>query len=171
MSALSSQAGAWPVLASTMQTSAPGSAEVRNWKRYRYDMDHFTVAFPAEPATNGNDSKSGTRYFCTLSNGNLAYFVEKAELPADLNKSSQQVLDDYIQGSAKAVKAQVKSSNPITLHGNPGREFTLENDTMILQFRVYLVQRSLYQVLVAATKDLAPGAEVQRFQSSFDLLQ
>ena len=150
--------------------SAPHSRDAHDWKRYRYNVDGFTVEFPAEPQTQPNDSKTGTRYVASLDNGNLAYFVEAAVLPANLNKSSLQVFDDYINGVIKGTRSQVKYSKDISLHGNPGREFTLENETLVFQFRLYIVQNKLYQVLVVAMKDQADSAEAERFHSSFDLL-
>jgi hypothetical protein len=156
--------------APTNQVSAPHSRDAHDWKRYRYNVDGFTVEFPAEPHTAQHDSKTGTRYFASLDNGNLAYFVEAAVLPADLNKSSMQLFDDYISGAAKGTKSQIKYSKDISLHGNPGREATLENETLVLQFRLYVVQHKLYQVLVVAMKDQADSAETEHFQSSFDLL-
>jgi hypothetical protein len=153
-----------------VQVSERQSQDPHNWKRYRYDVDGFTAEFPAEPKTKENDSKTGTRYFSALDNGNLAYFVEAALLPDNLHKTSQQIFDDYLQGAAKGVKAQVKSSSDVSLAGNPGREFTLENDTLVLRVRLYLVQRKLYQILVVGTRDLIAGAETERFQSSFELL-
>jgi hypothetical protein len=154
----------------TTQIANGESQNSRNWKHYRYDADGFAAEFPAEPQAKENDSKTGTRYFSQLENGNLAYFVEVALLPASLNKTSQQIFDDYVQGAAKGVKGQVKSSSDVSLAGNPGREFTIENDTMVLRVRLYLVQRRLYQILVVGTRDLIAGAETERFQSSFQLL-
>ncbi|HWG49896.1 MAG TPA: hypothetical protein VN669_09405 [Candidatus Acidoferrales bacterium] len=156
--------------AANAQTANGQSQNSRNWKHYRYDADGFTAEFPTEPQAKENDSKTGTRYFSQLENGNLAYFVEVALLPANLNKTSQQIFDDYRQGSAKAVKGQVKAVNDVSLAGNPGREFTIENDTMVLRVRLYVVQRRLYQILVVGTKDLINSAETERFQSSFQLL-
>ena len=141
-----------------------------NWKHYRYDADGFAAEFPSEPKTAMNDDKTGTRYFSSLNNGNLAYFVEVAVLPSDLNKTSQQVFDDYAAGAAKGTNTQLKSSNAITLRGNPGREFTLENDKMVLRVRLYLVQKRLYQVLVVVTKDIMDAAETDHFQRGFELL-
>ena len=146
-------------------------ADAHNWKRYRYDVDGFTIEFPAEPQAQPNDSKTGTRYIAALDNGNVVYLVEAAVLPSDLNKSSQQVLDDYVQGTARGIKGQLKESHPITLRGNPGRDFTLENERIILRGRVYLVQRTLYQLVAAATKELAAGTEAERFQNSFELVK
>lgn len=163
-------AKAWQTGPSSSPAVKPSTADAHNWKRYRYDVDGFAVEFPAEPKATANDSKTGTRYVVGLDNGNLAYLVEAAALPANLNKSSQQVLDDYVDGAAKGTKSQVKYSSAITLHGNPGREFTLENDTLILRFNIYLVQKTLYQVLVVATKELAATTEAARFQNSFELL-
>jgi hypothetical protein len=154
----------------TPQTSNTQVHDTHNWKRYRYDADGFTAEFPAEPQAKENDSKTGIRYFSQLENGNLAYFVEAALLPANLNKTSQQIFDDYVKGAANGVKGQVKSSTDVSLGGNPGREFTGENDKLVLHVRLYLVQRKLYQVLVAGTKDLITSAETERFQSSFELL-
>ena len=152
------------------QTANGQSQNSRNWKHYRYDADGFTAEFPTEPQAKENDSKTGTRYFSQLENGNLAYFVEVALLPANLNKTSQQIFDDYSQGSAKEVKGQVKAVSDVSLAGNPGREFTIENDTMVLRVRLYVVQRRLYQILVVGTKDLINSAETERFQNSFQLL-
>jgi hypothetical protein len=155
-------------------TTAPPSnrqsQDAHNWKRYRYDADGFTAEFPTEPQAKANESKTGTRYFSQLENGNLAYFVESALLPANLNKTSQQIFDDYVKGAANGVKGQVRGSSDVSLGGNPGREFTIENDTMVLRVRLYLVQRRLYQILVVGTKALINSAETERFQSSFELL-
>lgn len=147
------------------------AAGTHNWRRYHYDADGFTVEFPAEPQTKANGRRTGTRYIVALDNNKLAYLVEASALPSDSKKNSQQVLDDYLHGTVKGTKGQVKDSHAVTLRGNPGREFMLENDTMIFRGRVYLVQKTLYQVVVASTKDLAGVAEAERFQNSFDLLK
>jgi|SRR5712671_5775546 len=70
--------------------AATQSPTPRNWKRYHYDSDGFSVEFPAEPKATTNDNKSGTRYFTGMENDNLAYFAEVAQLPADLTKGTQQ---------------------------------------------------------------------------------
>jgi hypothetical protein len=154
----------------TAQAGPTQARDPHNWKLYRYDADGFAAEFPSEPKTTVNDSKTGTRYYSSLNNGNLAYFVEIAVLPSDLNKTSQQVFDDYVRGAANATKSQLKSSNAITLSGNPGREFTLENDKLVLQVRLYLVQKRLYQVLVAVTRDMIGAAETDHFRRGFQLL-
>jgi hypothetical protein len=166
-----SRATAWQMHISRPQAVTVFAADAHNWKRYRYDVDGFTVEFPAEPYTKPNNRRTGTRYVVSLDNNKIAYMVEASALPADLNKNSQQVLEDYLHGTVKGSKGQVKDSHPITLHGNPGREFILENETMIFRGRVYVVRKTLYQVLIASTRELAGGTEAERFQNSFDLLK
>ena len=143
----------------------------RAWKRYRYEVDGFSAEFPGEPKTTPNDGNTGTRYFTSLENDNLAYFVERAELPADLDKTPEQIFDGYAGGAANGTKSEIKSQKPISLRSYPGREFILESDTLIMTFRLYLQGKTLYQVLVVATKELAPGAETKRFLDSFEILK
>ena len=47
----------------------------------------------------------------------------------------------------------------------------MENDKMILRFRLYLLDKTIYQVLVVATKSMASRAETDRFFNSFELLK
>ena len=42
---------------------------------------------------------------------------------------------------------------------------------MFLRFRLILVGKKLYQLLVVATKDLMPGAEADRFLDAFQLIK
>lgn len=142
-----------------------------NWKRYSYAADNFTVEFPGEPQAKPNDSNTGTRYFTSMENDNFAYFVEKAELPADLNKTPDQIFEGYLGGAAKGTNSEVKSQKPISLNGHPGREFVLENDKMVLHFRLYLSGKTIYQVLVVASKSMASRAGTDRFFNSFALLK
>ncbi len=141
------------------------------WKRYRYDAEKFSVEFPAKPEAKANDSNTGTRYFTSLENDNFAYFVEKAELPADLKKTADEVFEGYVNGAAGGTNSKIKSQKPITLSGYPGREFVLESDTLIMQFRLYLLDKTLYQVLVVATKSMAARAETDRFLNSFEFIK
>jgi hypothetical protein len=154
-------------------SGAPAATQnpaARNWKRYHYDSDGFSVEFPAEPKATTNDNKSGTRYFTGMENDNLAYFAEVAQLPADLTKGTQQIFEDYAKGSAKETKSEMKSQKAISLRGYPGSEFVLESDTLFFHFRLYLVGKKLYQVLAVATKDRVASSEWNRFLDSFELL-
>ncbi len=160
---LASQSGGKPAA----PAQGPAGAD---WKTYKYVADNFSADFPAVPQAQPNDGKTGTRYFASLENENFAYFVEKAELP-DLNKTPEQLFEDYVNGAAKGTNSQIKSQKPISLKGYPGREFILESDTVIMQFRLYLTGKKLYQVLVVATKSMASRAETNRFLNSFELLK
>ena len=53
--------------------------------------------------------------------------------------------------------------------GHPGREFVLESDKLTMQFRLYLLDKTLYQVLVVATTSMASRAGTNRFLDSFEL--
>jgi hypothetical protein len=141
------------------------------WKRFRYDADKFSVEFPAEPQAKATDSNTGTRYFTSLENDSFAYFVEKAELPADLKKTADEVFEGYVNGAAVGTNSKIKSQKPISLSGHPGREFVLESDTLVMQFRLYLLNKTLYQVLVVASKNMASRAEADRFLNSFEFLK
>ena len=127
--------------------SAQGPAGA-NWKRYRYAADKFSVEFPGEPQAKPNDNNTGTRYFTSLENDNFAYFVERAQLPADLDKTPEQIFEGYVNGAAGGTNSQVKNQRPISMCGDPGREFVLENEKMIMRFRLYLLEKTIYQVLV-----------------------
>ena len=161
--ALASQSGGKPAA----PTQGPAGAD---WKTYRYVEDNFSADFPAVPQAQPNDGKTGTRYFASLENENFAYFVEKAELP-DLNKTPEQLFEDYVNGAAKGTNSQIKSQKPISLKSYPGREFILESDAVIMHFRLYLIGKKLYQVLVVASKSMASRAETDRFLNSFALLK
>jgi hypothetical protein len=149
--------------------AATQNPAARNWKRYHYDSDGFSVEFPAEPTATPNDNKSGTRYFVGIENDNLAYFAEVAQLSADLTKAPQQIFEDYAKGSAKGTKSEIKSQKAISLRGYPGSEFVLESDTLFLHFRLFLVGKKLYQVLAVASKDRVASSEWSRFLDSFEL--
>ncbi|MFI5104477.1 MAG: hypothetical protein ACHP79_06105 [Terriglobales bacterium] len=168
---LPAQATTQPSGTAATTASATQDPAPRAWKRYRYEADGFSTEFPAEPKSTPNDDKSGTRYFTSIENDNIAYFAEVAQLPADLDKTPQAIFEDYAKGSAGATKSEIKSQKPISFHGNTGSEFLLENDTMFLRFRLILVGKKLYQLLVVATKDLMPGAEADRFLDAFQLIK
>jgi len=141
------------------------------WKRFRYDADKFSVEFPAEPQAKPNDGNTGTRYFTSLENDSFAYFVEKAELPPDLKKTADEIFEGYVNGAAVGTNSKIKSQKPISLGSHPGREFVLESDTLVMQFRLYLLNKTLYQVLVVASKSMASRAEADRFLNSFEFLK
>ena len=141
------------------------------WKRYRYAADGFSAEFPAEPKASPNDDHSGTRYSTSMENDNFAYFVEKAALPANLNKTPEQVFEGYANGAAGGTNSKIKSQKSISMGSHPGREFVLENDKVVMQFRLYLVGKNLYQVLVVASTSKASRAQTDRFLNSFDLIE
>ena len=146
----------------------PAGAE---WKRYRYDADRFSVEFPGAPQAKPNDGNTGTRYFTSLENDSFAYFVEKAELPADLNKTPEQIFEGYVDGAAKGTNSTIKNQKAISLNGYPGREFVLESDKLTMHFRLYLLNKTLYQILVVANTSMLSRAETDRFLNSFELLK
>jgi hypothetical protein len=157
-------------IAASAQAGQPAAQE-KHWKTYTYDTDGFAADFPAEPTSAQNPSKTGIRYVSSLEEGNLAYFVEVAELPANLQKSTKQVFDDYIDGAAKGMSATVKEQHDISQAGYPGREVVMEAKGLTVHLQLILVGRKLYQVLAIAANDRLDRLQHDRFFQGFHLLK
>ena len=71
------------------------------------------------------------------------------------------------------MKGTLVNEKPITLTGNPGREFVtsqvINAAEMIFKWRIYLVGRRVYGTGVGTSKPNAAAPEVNKFLTSFTL--
>ena len=68
-------------------------------------------------------------------------------------------------------KANLKKSDPVSIDGHPGREFTgTVKDGYEYTSRAYLVNQRLYQLNIVSTPGKVPAEDKKKYFDSFKLI-
>ena len=96
-----------------------------------------------------------------------ALMVMCNEFPADHSYDPPKVLDGALKGGVDSFKGRIDWQHPLNLNGTPGVEARLLSDKFVVQIRIYLAGRRLYQLMAIAPlgQDLPLGST--RFFDSF----
>jgi hypothetical protein len=150
------------------------------WQPFNSPEGKFNVLTPSKPKLQIDDvdSPSGKlQYYRFTSVSKIGLFsityFDHPELPKDAGQIEARidVIRDGILGSLGGERISEKK---IRLFGYPGREFAVKkaeqgSEDLLYQWRIFLVGRRVYQVVVATDRKDSGSPDVAKFFTSFVL--
>lgn len=140
------------------QQPANGSKSV--WQQFTSPQGKFMVLMPGKPKPVKQSYPTplgviNSQGFLVENYGKkVAYLVAYSDFPINLkSNNSNQILDWAGKGILGGVNGKLVSQRSFKLQGFPGRELTYLATGGIFKHRMYLVNRRLYQVVVATSKE------------------
>jgi hypothetical protein len=165
-------------------TRRPAAASGAAWQEFTSEEGGFAVLMPSEPVEQtqpaSTPDSTENHMFMARHGETAAFGVAYTDLPEDLAsvepEAMQGILDMGRDGALASMGGTLLAEEVISLEGFPGRhiEFELPEERFpgggqgVL--RVYLVGSRVYQVLALAVRDYLVAEDVDRFLSSFRLL-
>ena len=150
-----------------------------SWKEFTSQEGGFSVLLPGQPKIERQTTETAvgplafTMHTVELSFGSVAYVASYNDYPPSLISDDEKnaILDGVVEG-ALGPKANLKKSEPISIDGHPGREFTgTVKDGYEYTSRTYLVNQRLYQLNVVSTPGKVPAEDKRKYFDSFKLLK
>lgn len=150
------------------------AAQVLQWKLYDYSDEGFTALYPSLPDVQKKsiDTPEGTFELRTYSAGagDSTLMVGICDYgPIVASKSPDQMLQGAKNSMVANSSAHVISEKKIELNKNQGIEFEAENGSTHFSVRMYVVQTTMYQALVASPLSKR-FHQTERFLDSFQLV-
>lgn len=153
---------------------ANAPAQILQWKLYSYPEDGFAAMFPSQP---DEQKKNPAAFAGTLelrsyvSNaGDASLFVSVCDYGAAAeNKNPKQLLLGAKNSALANSGAHLLNEKAISLGPNHGLQFEAENEATHFTARFYIVESTLYQVLVVFPLD-KPFTQASYFLDSFKLI-
>lgn len=157
-----------------------GLAELNleNWHEFNAPLDQFKVLLPilpqhatktlTDPTT--NDLRQFDMYVSEKENGtifmiSIVTFLDKESEKID-DTLLMNVVNDMLASSAQN---QLKSLVPGNYETYPSIDFSIENDQVNIDGRVFLVDKTLFLLTSAAKRELYKRKEFEFFINSFEL--
>ena len=150
-------------------------AQILHWKLYDYSDEGFTASFPSLPDVQKKsvDAPGGPFELRTYSAGagDSTLMVGICDYgPVISNKNSDEVLLGAKNSMLANSSSRLVNEKSIALDGNHGIEFDARSESTHFSVRLYLVETTLYQVLVASPTS-KPFDQSRRFLDSFELVK
>jgi hypothetical protein len=150
-----------------------------DWVEVRPQDGRFSIEMPAPPTetTQRVETAAGPIALRSwaLDHRSFHYFVSFSDYPDAFLAASgpEAILDAASRGASATVASERVEESPISLGENPGRFLVLLDapGERVLQIRLLLVGRRLYQFGIVTPKQDRSAAEVARFLDAFALLQ
>jgi len=164
------------LLALTLALSIASCGPV-DWVEVRSPEGRFAIKMPAIPAETLQEVETAAGSIALrsreLEHGGFKYIVSFSDYPDEFltRNGPDAILDAAREGATAAGKLLEESD--ISLGKNSGRFLVLldAKNERVLQLRLLLVGRRLYQFGIITPKQDRSAAEVARFLDSFALLQ
>jgi len=157
----------------------PAAAERATWENFSCSEGRFTFLVPTKPTVTNRElnSKVGklTLYSYTSGNGVALFIGTFGDYPnaADDSDEAERILDSVRNGVIRGASAQLVSEKSMRVKGHPGRELTgtarVEEMDVIYTWRIFLVNRRLYQLTAATLSTNANHPDLTKFLNSFEL--
>jgi hypothetical protein len=164
------------ILLLTAASLSASSQTQGDWVKLNSEAGRFSVLMPGpgEPKENvetKQDARVGTytTHRFMKASGVGAFVVRWLDYDSNLKLDAQGELTADRDNFIKGVNAKVVSETQITLDGNPGIEFTAENNEATFKSRVYVVGQRAYILIAFAPKGTNDADNVNKFLSSFEL--
>ncbi len=133
------------------------AAENENWQDYVYTSDGFAISSPSQPFFNKQmiNTKAGIpvelRSYTILMGGTTCILgvIDYSSSNFDMSEP-QKFLANARDGAINNVHGKLISQVPISLGNNPGLQFDGETNQYNIRERMYLVSRTLYQIVLVA---------------------
>jgi hypothetical protein len=145
-------------------------AQAQTWATYESEAGRFRVDMPGKPDVSLQTSPNGnTQTAAMVLTASTAYLVMFGDSPPDTRSllPPAELLEKI--RDAQAHGQTLLRDQPITIAGNPGREYVIvRTDNMIHAVRATIVGKRLYQVIYAAEGQTEPTSpDMRRFLDSF----
>jgi len=143
------------------------------WKKFEPPEAKFAVLMPGTPAvqTDVEESPRGKiiSHSYTLNTDDAVLEVLYVDNP--LLEDAQVELKSQRDTFLKDVRGTLESERKIEYQGNPGIEFKCKSKGRIFMTRVYVVGKTVYELVGAAFEDRVDYQLINRFLDSFDLIR
>jgi hypothetical protein len=161
----------------TRSAAAPGPAASETtpeWKTYRYSADGFSVDFPVAPLSDKREIATAAGAYELQSyraqSGAAALLVGVCDYGFQSEgKTPESPLGAAKIGALTNSSSHLLKEKKIMLGPYGGIEFEAESEVAHMTARLYLVDRTLYQIVVAAPLS-QPYGEAARFLNSFQFV-
>ncbi len=148
------------------------------WKEFHSNEGRFTVTMPGDPTQDSNTVQTAIGsvdiHMFHHDEFFLSFLVAYSDFPnrPDYVFKTEKMCEGDGNETVRKENAVVKSEQPITVDGNPGRIIILEkNQNLTIKTKMVWVQPRLYQVVVAANDIRAGSADIDHFMDSFKITQ
>ena len=141
--------------------------------RFRSETDKFEIAMPVAPTVKketrviSGQQLALTYYGATREESDYAVMTLVGFNEPNWHVAHMLMLDFYSRSNAKAFKAVFQKN--ISLHGSAGRQFSLEAEGRIGEWRIYEVDKTFYAVAASAASSYTDS--FRGFFDSFSLSQ
>lgn len=150
------------------------------WQTYRPAKGGYSVRLPGKPAERierAEGSKGRIDVDLFIYEGRTTVFaVYHHETPDLLPADREKFLDNLRDGSVQRKRGTLESERPLTLGGQPGREFTIAYPlgpgiagTATTKVRAFLADGRCYQAMAVAPTDGIDMPAIDAFLESFTL--
>jgi len=151
------------------------------WQTYVSKPGSYKVKFPGKPKEMDSDAGMGIKMkMAILEQDNNAYAVIYADLPFPGDELPPEVVEAALDGARQGALGSQKNSKLISekkikVDGkHSGRDIVMAFDLPDgnrgrVRVKVFLVGKTLYQVMVAGSEDFVKGKDTDTFIDSFTL--
>ena len=151
------------------------------WEQFSSSEGGFTVLMPIKPTQKRQTTNSeslaveANLFTASLEEGKITYSVSYTNFPSEVAQLPPDVILDSISSRFTSDKnIKLLNQQDISLGQHPGKEFKFEAPgEKIVQYRAYLVEQRLYQVIAELPKvrESTLSSDTEKFLSSFQLLK
>ncbi len=150
-----------------------------DWLEIRSKEGRFAIKMPAAPEENMREIETSAGPIALrvqqLEHGGFDYMVGFSDYPDEVLAAREpaSILDGARDGAIASIRGKLLAERAISLGEHIGRAVSLldESGEQILQMRLLLVGKRLYQFGIATPTRDRSAEEVARFLDSFALLQ
>lgn len=137
----------------------------------------FKATFPVKAQATSMPVKTGgievTMNMVAAEKNGASFVVSYVDYPKGTlaQKSTDQAFKDIIEGTVGNIQGTLRSAEPITLGGTPGREVLIDvpEQNVAVHERIFLVGDRLYQVMYGGPKGTESSGDALTFMDSFKL--
>lgn len=162
-----------------VQANPPLQIAQSIWKQFSSSEGGFRLLMPGTPTQENKSVNTQVgaltiHMFIVPRQKEAIYAVAYADLPSNISPTPSeinQLLTDVAYGISDGAGGRLLSQQAISLGNFPGKEIRLQlAEGMIARGRIYLVNKRLYQVLVATNQERNLTKSIEGFLNSFQLL-
>jgi len=147
------------------------------WQTFKSENGKFSVLMPCKPAVEAQEVKSDDgpvkQAFHSCENRTGYFMVTFVDYPKASKEKA--MLDAYRDNGLKSTGSKVVTEAPLTLDTYPGREIVanglVDKSEVVFNWRIYLVDKRIYALTAATTKENSKSPDISKFMSSFSLVK
>lgn len=151
------------------------------WKEFSSQAGGFSILLPGTPVEQVSTVNTAAGPFDfhlfsldTFGEKGIAYTVAYSDYPESIFKAStpETILNSARDGVLSKMQGELIRDQATAIDGHTGKELSIRSDDgeFVIQARMFMVERRLYQIIVEAVKERAASRDVARCFESFKLL-